>query len=333
MSDIVELVNDRLETIAAFADAGPVRGLRQQAADLLEALLADTPSPDAPERINAAPGAAMADYQDNWDHQTWYHLAELVRINEGRRERAAAQGGDSWANIPQPEPADELASHLRELAKLRQLGAAPPALEICPPGATIFADAMLDAEDAWEHPAELEIERDPAEGVAWQGQCPGGDWFWLKRELPPTPLSIHVEVKPISTIKGGLIIAFATRALEEGIPLETASSPRMSDYYKNFDAYHFSVHRGSSGYCNLRRCGPGLIMLASFADPCLETQVWYELEIVKRGAQIELRVDGKLVVCYLDHGHIQPLLEGGYFGLRHFQGFYGWHRNLRIASL
>jgi hypothetical protein len=107
----------------------------------------------------------------------------------------------------------------------------------------------------------------------------------------------------------------------------------MRDYYANFDAYHFSVHRGSTGYCNLRRCGPGLIMLASFPDPCPDVNRRYHLQIIKAGPQVELRVDGSLVCCYLDLGHILAPLDGGRFALRHFQGFYGRHSDVRIAML
>jgi hypothetical protein len=151
--------------------------------------------------------------------------------------------------------------------------------------------------------------------------------------LPEGPVSIEFELQPVSTAVGGLIAAFCAKPLRTDIPLSVASSPRMSDYYKNFDAYHFSVNRGASGYCNLRRCGPGLIMLTSFPDPCPEYRKWYHIEIVKSGSQVELRVGGRLVVCYVDLGFIQPALEGGHFGLRHFQGFRGWHRNVRICGL
>jgi hypothetical protein len=74
-------------------------------------------------------------------------------------------------------------------------------------------------------------------------------------------------------------------------------------------------------------------MLASFDDPCPEVGRRYEIEIVVNGPQVELRVDGRLICCYVDMGFIQPRLDGGHFGLRHFQGFNGRHRRVRIARL
>jgi hypothetical protein len=74
-------------------------------------------------------------------------------------------------------------------------------------------------------------------------------------------------------------------------------------------------------------------MLASFVDPCQAEHVWYQVEIVKAGPQTEIRVDGKPAVCYLDLGFIQPSLDGGHFGLRHFGGKSAWHRNVKITTL
>lgn len=319
--------------IGVFANAEPQPDLRRKANDLLETLLEGIAPPALPEQLVAAPESIAEDYRGNWNHQLWYHLGELVRIHEGRRERAAAQGGDAWINVPKPETEQELTNHLRELAKLRHLIDHTPRLAPTIIEHVLFDDSDLDRAGAWDVPAGLAIERDSERGVRWQGQNPGGDWFWLKQSLPAAPASIQVDLMPISTIKGGLILGFCAEPLTSGAPFSAAGGPRMSDYYNNFNAYHFSVHRGSSGYCNLRRCGPGLIMLASFDDPCPQIDRWYHLEIIKNGPQLELRVDRRLICCYLDYGYIQPALDGGHFGLRHFQGFNGWQRNVSVGVL
>ena len=328
-----EKVQAALEPIAALAEAEPTAEVYSKATPLLEDLLEGVAAAKLPESLLRAPGSTADDYRTNWNHQVWYHLGELVRISEDRRQRAARQGGDNWANVPKPEPEQELQNHLNELAKLRALIESTPSPVEAKEGKVLFEDARLEKAGAWEHPDGLAVERDAKMGVCWQGQSPGGDWFWLREPLPDEPVSIQFELHPLSTLKGGLIVAFAAKPLKPDTPLSVASSPSMSDYYKNFDAYHFSVNRGATGYCNLRRCGPGLIMLASFSDPCPQYGRWYKVEIVKAGSQVELRVEGKLAVCYVDLGFIQPALAGGYFGLRHFQGFKGWHRSVRIASL
>ncbi len=328
-----EVVGRHLPEIRALAEGRPQVGLYDRAKPLLEELLQGVEAPGLPGSLLAAPGATVEDYRANWDHQVWYHLGELVRVSEGRRQRAEAQGGDSWVNVPQPEPERELESHLSELAKLRALMDSTPRLVQAREKDVRFEDALFNKPGAWQYPEGLALERDREKGVCWQGQSPGGDWFWLKQGFADEPVSIQFELHPVSTTRGGLIAAFCVQALKPDTPLAVASSPKMSDYYNNFDAYHFSVNRGTSGYCNLRRCGAGLIMLASFSDPCPDYGKWYRVEIIKNGPQVELRVDGKLVVCYVDLGFIQPCLGGGLFGLRHFQGFRGWHRNLRIVSL
>jgi hypothetical protein len=316
--------------LRGFSEGGPRTDLRALASDVLDDLLQGFAAPLLPMNLYAAPQASIADYLANWNHQLWYHLDELLRIREGRDERRAAQGPDRWVPGPKPSTEDELANQLQELAKLRRLIDVPPKLIETKAGAVLFEDARIDKPGAWEHLPELAVERDPDLGVAWKGQNPGGDWFWLRQPLPDGVLIEH-EVHPKSTIKGGLIIGFAVTP-HEGVPLSKASGGVMRDYYANFECYHFSVHRGSTGYCNLRRCGPGLLMLASFDDPCPETR-WYKLQIVKSGPQVELRVEGKLVCCYLDLGYVAPTLAGGYFGMRHFQGFYGWERNVRVSGL
>ena len=328
-----ERVEPLLTDIRAFADGEPAPDLYERSRPLLAKLLEGVEAPKLPATLLAAPGSTVDDYRANWSHQVWYHLGELVRIMEARKQRAKAQGGDSWVNVPQPQADEELRNHLNELAKLRGLMESTPPMRKANKQRVLFEDPLLGKPDAWEHPQALEIQRDAEKGVCWQGQNPGGDWFWLTQQLPDKPVAIQFDLQPVSTLKGGLIVAFAAKALKPGTPLSVASSPSMADYYKNFDAYHFSVNRGATGYCNLRRCGPGLIMLASFSDPCPQYGKWYKVEIVKAGRQIELRVDGKPAVCYVDLGFIQPCLVGGYFGLRHFQGFRGWHRNVRIVAL
>ncbi len=328
-----ELVRGRMKEIETLVRKGSSGSFYEEGKGLVESLVKDVEVREIPVRLVGAREGDVGEYHANWCHQIWYHLGELVRVIERRKERAEAQGGDSWANVDPPEAEVELTNHLKELAKLRALTEATPKLVEGVPREVLFEDGMLEKEDAWEYPRELTLERDAEMGVCWKGQDPGGDWFWLKKELPDAPVLINFELYPVSTIRGGLITAFCVRPLDPATPLSVASSPRMSDYYKNFDAYHFSVTRGATGYCNLRRCGPGLIMLASFSDPCREYGRWYAVEIVKSGPQVELRVDGKLAVCYVDLGVILPVLKGGYFGLRHFQGFEGWCRNVKIVSL
>jgi len=331
--NVMKTVAEGFARIRQLIKDGPVRGLYESAEPLLASLLHGIEMPEPPPMLLSAANSTKEDYEANWNHQLWYHLGELIRVLEGRKERAEAQGGDFWANQPKPEPETELRNQLREIAKLSALMKTSPEFVRNRRGEVFFEDGNLDRLGSWEYPERLAIERDDEKGLCWQGQDPGGDWFWLTESLPDEPISIRFELYPVSTLKGGLIAAFCVKPLDPATPLRTASSPRMSDYYRNFDAYHFSVHRGLSGYCNLRRCGPGLIMLSSFPDPCPDCGRWYEIEIVKAGPQVELRVDGKLAVCYVDLGFIAPALAGGYFGLRHFQGFKGWHRNVCITLL
>lgn len=328
-----QIVEASILDIRRVAEAGPKEGLYTQAGPLVEKLLAGTAGPVIPATLLGAPGATAADYVANWEHQLWYEMTELDRVAASRKERAQAQGGDSWTNVPKPLQEAELASHLQEIAKLRALIENPPKLFAAKQGKVLFQDALLDRSGAWEYPPALEVERNEDMGVRWRGQNPGGDWFWLKQTLPDQSVSIRFDVYPVDTLKGGLIVAFAATPVKPGTPLAVASSSSMADYFNNFSAYHFSVNRGSSGYCNLRRTGCGLVMLTSFSDPCPQYGRWYELEIVKAGQQVELRVGGKLNVCYVDLGNIQPALNGGHFGLRHFQGLNAWHRNVQVTTL
>jgi len=330
---IRETVSGCIDELRNATQSGSGTTIRKDADNVITKLLAGAVAAQAPDCLLRAPESVAGDYQANWNHQVWYHLTELERIHDGELDRAEKQGGDAWVGAPRPEPEDEMASQIRELAKVVACIDSPPPLVDAVPGETLFEDALLDREGAWDWPDGLAIERDETDGTAWQGQNPGGDWFWLKSELPDSPLSIAFDLKPISTILGGLIIGFCAKPVKPGTPWSVASGPLMGDYFNNFSAYHFSIHRGDTGYCNLRRAGVGLLMLASFPDPCPDKGRWYRIEVVKNGDQIELRVDGRLSVCYLDRGHVQPLLGAGHLGFRHFQGFYGWQRNLRISRV
>jgi len=92
----------------------------------------------------------------------------------------------------------------------------------------------------------------------------------------------------------------------------------MNDYNLGFDAYHYSMHRGTNT-CHMRRVGTGLFMLAQEQeDPCDATGGKYHLKVVKRDRLIVLLVDGKMAHSYVDVGAYGPVLAGGRFGIRHF---------------
>lgn len=327
----VELIAHHIASIRHYADQPAVPNLRRQANALLNTLLPATTTFPLPNHLFAASDSTIADYHANWAHQIWYHLGELVRIHDGRRERAAAQGGDSWANAPKPSPEQELNNQLKEIAKLVALIDHTPTLHRTGPSATLFADRLLDRNEAWDIPDGLDVERDPVNGTRWKGYQPGGHWFWLRQAIPARPVSFVLESNALPE-DGGLIVAFCARPRGPSVTFKMTSTLNMSDYYKNYDCYHFSVTRNRSGFSNLRRCGTGLIMLASFPDPCPSPNQWHQIEILKNGPQIELRADGRLSACYLDYGYVQPRLDGGFFGIRHFGGFNAWHRNVRIAA-
>ncbi len=300
-------------------------------------LISDVDLPESWRTFSVDP---EKDYAAQWLEGLKWAASELLRL-QGAGNRPPHMGGDSWNE--ERFVKELIQGQKRELLKCTRLLLEPPCFEIVQEGAVLCTDTMQQDSGLWEYPRGLTVERDDENGTTWCGKTTdlewnpeptSGTWLWLKQDIPDT-FSFSQRFKTLEGMENGalLILAFAARPLDESTRWEHASGPTMGYYYNYFDAYHFSVSRAGTGFCNLRRCGPGLIMLASGSDPAENLDQWYETRIVKNRGAVDLYVDGVLCSSYLDIGSVTPRLKTGRIGFRHVQTFRGCHRDVRITGL
>ena len=297
-------------------------------------------SPPVPERWPTFARQPEKEYSDQWMIRLQWAANELLRTFRGEG-RAKGLGGDNWRSYRGDDWFAD--AQWKELAKCVRLLEQPPAFETARPAAVVVEDAMTSDTALWDIPRGLAVDRHPEHGAQWCGKTDklvwnptptSGAWLWLGREIEDGFVFTQ-RFRTLGGVSGGglLIMAFCARPLDAQTSWEHASGPTMAYYYNYFDSYHFSVSRAHSGYCNLRRCGPGLVMLASGGDPTREEDRWYETVIVKRGGIIDLYVDGELVNSHLDCGLLAPRLDRGRIGFRHVQRYVAQHRDVRVQRL
>ncbi|MBN1670765.1 MAG: DUF1961 family protein [Kiritimatiellae bacterium] len=325
--------------LRAAADPGRIDSARIDR--LLKA--AESAAPEPPVLPAVWPTLAQdpaADYATFWKNNVRWSANELVRLMGGDK-RPPRLGADQWKSFP--GEAWFAAAQWKELRKSLQLLAAPPAFTAAAEREELFRDSMCEDSGAWDVPRGLPVERGPELGTTWCGKTDklvwnpaptSGTWLWLKQQLAG---SFVFRQRYLATQtgeqRGLLILALCAAPLDSATAWEHASGPTMAHYYDYFDSYHFSLTRGGSGYTNLRRCGPGLVMLTSGSDPAQEAGRWYETAVVKHEGILDLYVDGRLACSYLDLGALAPRLDAGRIGFRHVQTFVAQHRDVRIAAL
>jgi len=297
--------------------------------------------PDVPEVWPTLSKNPSGEHMEQWRIGVCWSAAEILRLARGEG-RPKGMGGDTWTD--EPGAVHMAKAQWKELAKSISLLDNPPRLLPAATTETLLSDPMTQDLGHWDIPRGLSVTWDKEDGVCWCGKTDklvwnpdptSGTWLWLNRNIEDGFLFRQkFRTLYLGGERGGLlIIAFCAAALDAATSWEHASGPTMGDYYNYFDSYHLSVARARSGYCNLRRCGPGLILLANGEDPSREENRWYETVILKSGGVIDLYVDGALANSYLDCGHITPRLDKGRIGLRHVQVYEGQHRDVCVEKI
>lgn len=159
-------------------------------------------------------------------------------------------------------------------------------------------------------------------------------WF-----VPELPDSVIVEYEMRVRPRPGSALTIFSAHSPDRRDILSALPPRDGlddDYFRNprLKSYHISVHRsdrtGTLGGANLSR-NPGPVLLQRNAvDPCppSDSTRTYQMSLLKRGALIELRVNGVRVLYFIDDGgefkaggtnnrfpEIAPPIRDGFRGL------------------
>lgn len=141
------------------------------------------------------------------------------------------------------------------------------------------------------------------------------------------PDNISIEYELYTEAKNGLIITFlAMQGLngEDAITAVPAREGMFADYVgadATTRSYHVSLSRYNdeavhTGVSNWRR-NPGLHLVGQGDDPCKEIKRWYDIKIVKSGANCKLYVDGDLASEFTDPDEIDDEIPtSGKIGFR-----------------
>jgi len=159
---------------------------------------------------------------------------------------------------------------------------------------------------------------------------------WFRPDLPD-----HVRIEYDMTVHGksGFALVFFCAKGTQGEDIIKDLPPRdgaFSQYVRNdrLRCYHLSVHRfGTRSWvqgANLNKNPPKTLLQRNAVDPCppAEGDQTYHMVLIKAGPRIQLLVNDKLVLFYLDDGG--KAYNGGKFGFRQIYGSSISYDNLRV---
>jgi hypothetical protein len=165
--------------------------------------------------------------------------------------------------------------------------------------------------------------------------------FWCPEEFPDG-IRISWEFLPLA--EPGLAMLFFAAAGQGGLDLFSPSLTPRTGYYPEYhsgdiDALHVSYFRHkyqserAFRTCNLRKSA-GFELVAQGADPLPPTEDaagFYQLEVVKEGAQVEFAINGLRLFEW--HDPSDKVLGGGRIGFRQMAPLRAAYRNLLVEKL
>jgi hypothetical protein len=147
--------------------------------------------------------------------------------------------------------------------------------------------------------------------------------FWLKHKLPRDFVAAW-DIQP-SQVEGLAIVFIAADGIDGRDLFDPTLAKRtgLFNQYVRGDirSYHFSYYAGTRGSANGRK-NPGLQMVAMCRDIIgAELQAGkkgpWRVALIRRGARIDLAVDGRRFLTFTDDPKLRgPVHGAGYFGLR-----------------
>ncbi|MGQ9662091.1 MAG: DUF1961 family protein [Kiritimatiellia bacterium] len=158
--------------------------------------------------------------------------------------------------------------------------------------------------------------------------------MWTKREFEGNFLFEFTFVPHNTTARAGALFAICGRPVREGTDLSVSCGETMDSYNYGVHAYHFSIHRGTTGICNGRKVGTGLHLIASrVPDPAIEAGRTYRVAVGKWENVVFFLVDGILLHNYFDGGTFGPVLAKGSCGMRNWGGLDATYGNVKVYRL
>lgn len=169
----------------------------------------------------------------------------------------------------------------------------------------------------------------------------GHSVFWCPEDFPSDVL-VEWEVQPVSEY--GLCIIFIAA---KGVQGEDIFDPSLAErdgifgQYTRGDihSYHMSYYANTPfnpgrATCNMRKnSGFYLVDNGPPGIPPFSTDS-YRVAVLKQGPHVQLSVDGRLIIDFLDNGQqYGPAHDDGKIGFRQMQWMTARYRNLKVSAL
>ena len=197
---------------------------------------------------------------------------------------------------------------------------------VAPRGQALYSETFSDLSN-WHHEGRGELTQ--PEPYTMQLNCVGskqgsaGCMAFCRTDFPDN-ICIEYDLRVLTT--NGLVITFVAARGRKGEDMIAELPPRegiFADYILNpgLRCYHVSVSRYDdkgvhTGVSNWRR-NPGIFLMAHQQDLCKEPLRWYHVAIVKKGALLQMAVNGQLAGGFVDPDEIhEPIPSAGKVGFR-----------------
>ena len=210
-------------------------------------------------------------------------------------------------------------------------------------GKIVFSDTFEEGLDNWviEKWEEDKISAEHKDGMmhVTTHDTTNGVMIWCKKELPASFL-FEFDMTPHSP-SGFFLVFFCAKGRngEDITSKEMLAQKSAKTLFKKYtkgtiDCYHTSYRRNEVADCNLRK-NSGLILLKKKqVDEVLPRDQTHHVQLLKKGGQIKLTVNGRLFMDYTDDGKTNgPIWEGGRIGLRQVYDSDGSYDNVKITDL
>lgn len=156
----------------------------------------------------------------------------------------------------------------------------------------------------------------------------------------PTDFIAEWEFTP-NDLAGLCIVFFSARGVDGESIFDPALAPRDGTFtgytMGDINSYHISYFRNTctrSPNTALRKNSGFWRVVGGYDFIPLETGVTSKLTLVKRGAHIQLAINDRVSIDWVDDGVSRgPVWGSGYFGLRQMLTTDGWYSNVRIWSV
>ncbi|MHC4917316.1 MAG: DUF1961 family protein [Planctomycetota bacterium] len=310
----------------------------QAARGIMARIAAGDGEPDTPELPGKTPlvsygEVGTAGVLARWREQLDYYARSAVGLLDGDVKYV-----EEWCGRPgyrKPERRVKgMTALLREASRTAILLSRPQEEVRARKGQELFADDFSGGSAKWTEYGDCKTAND---GDAFRMQDTSARshpdaMIWTKREFEGDFLVEFTFVPHTEGTRAGALFSICGRPRGKNT-LAICVGRSMDTYNHGIDAYHFSMHRGTTGLGNARRVGPGLKLLMSGKDPCPTPGQAYRVSIGRFGPAIFLLIDGKLVHHYFDAATYGPVLTGGHIGIRHWAGLEASYRDFRVFRL